>query len=79
LTEEKDTLQKRSSAVSIGAKLKGLRIEKGVSQVEMSKILGMARSTWRMYESGQRIPNDEVKLKIARYFDKTVDELFFNF
>lgn len=29
-----------------------------------------------MYENGQRIPRDEVKLRIARFFNTSIEELF---
>ena len=30
-----------------------------------------------MYENGERIPRDETKIKIAAYYGKTVEEIFF--
>ena len=30
-----------------------------------------------MYERGERIPRDQVKKRIAHYFGKTVEEIFF--
>ena len=39
--------------------------------------LGLSLSTLTMYEIGARIPRDENKEKIARYYGKTVDEIFF--
>ena len=30
-----------------------------------------------VYERGERIPRDEVKIQIAKYFGKTVQEVFF--
>ena len=40
--------------------------------------LGISYSALRMYITGQRIPKDEIKIKMAVYFNKTVDEIFFN-
>lgn len=34
-------------------------------------------SALAMYENGARIPRDENKEKITRYYGKTVDEIFF--
>lgn len=58
-------------------KLKQLRIEKGLTQGELAKILGIQPSSICMYEGGERIPRDEIKIKIAKYFNKTIDEIFF--
>jgi len=30
-----------------------------------------------LYESGERIPKDEIKVKIARFFGVTVDSIFY--
>lgn len=40
--------------------------------------LDISLSALNMYIRGERIPRDEIKLKIAKYFGKTVDEIFFN-
>ncbi|QHF59202.1 hypothetical protein Bateq7PJ16_3396 [Bacillus subtilis] len=31
-----------------------------------------------MYETGQRIPRDEIKIKLADYYQKTVQQIFFD-
>nr|DAZ75624.1 MAG TPA: repressor protein C2 [Caudoviricetes sp.] len=31
-----------------------------------------------MYENGERIPRDGIKLKIAEYYQKSVQEIFFD-
>ena len=30
-----------------------------------------------MYEQGERIPRDDIKIKIASYYNRTVDFIFF--
>lgn len=40
--------------------------------------LGISQSALNMYESGERIPRDEVKERIAEYYGMTVGFLFFN-
>ena len=53
-------------------KLRGLRSRKTVADS-----LGISVSALAMYECGKRIPKDEMKIKIADYFGKTVEEIFF--
>ena len=53
-----------------------LRGEK--KQEEVAKSLGIATSTLGMYETERRIPRDSIKVKIANYYKKTVQEIFFN-
>ena len=31
-----------------------------------------------MYETGKRIPRDEIKIKLADYYQKTVQQIFFD-
>lgn len=82
MSKEKENAQqeetaKRKEAVRIGGKLKSLRESEALSQEAMGTLIGITGAAWRMYELGLRIPNDEVKKRIAVRSGKTVDELFF--
>lgn len=46
---------------------------------EVAKELEISVSAIQMYENGERIPKDEIKLKIAKYYGKSVQEIFFEF
>lgn len=61
--------------MSYGKILKELRGEK--SQETISAEIGITKSSWAMYEREERVPRDEVKIKIANHFNKTVQEIFF--
>lgn len=56
-------------------KLRALRGDK--TQAYIASQLGISPSSWAMYENGDRIPRDEVKIQIAAYFNTTVQEIFF--
>ncbi|KWZ78279.1 MAG: helix-turn-helix transcriptional regulator [Negativicoccus succinicivorans] len=60
---------------SVGEKLVNLRAEK--TQREVAEAVGISISALAMYESGQRIPRDEVKVRLARYFGASIEEIFF--
>ena len=62
-------------AKTIGQRLISLRGNK--THEEVAKAIGVSLSAIGMYERGERIPRDEVKLAIARYFDTTVQAIFF--
>lgn len=47
------------------------------TQKEVAEAVGIAQSTYAMYESGQRIPSDNVKIRLAKYFKRTVQTIFF--
>lgn len=51
-----------------GQKLTELRKQKNLTQAELAKILGVARTTYSSYEQGRRKPDDEIQKKIADYF-----------
>lgn len=47
------------------------------TQEEIASALGITKSSWAMYERDERVPRDEVKIRIANFFGKTVQELFY--
>ncbi|UZN53073.1 helix-turn-helix transcriptional regulator [Bacillus paralicheniformis] len=59
----------------IGAKLMKLRGDKTRSLVASE--LEISESALAMYESGHRTPRDEIKVRIANYYKRTVQEIFF--
>jgi putative transcriptional regulator len=59
----------------IGLKLQELRGEK--PRKEVAEDLGIGLSTLRMYENGERNPRDEIKFKIAQYYNVSVADIFF--
>lgn len=71
----KSEIEKGGDFMTIGEKLKKLRGNK--RQIEIAKELGILPSAYSNYENDYRIPNDETKKKIADYYKKTVDEIFF--
>ena len=62
-------------ARAIGQRLIALRGER--TQEEVAKAIGSSLSAVGMYERGERIPRDEVKLAIAKYYDTTVQAIFY--
>ncbi|WXB90389.1 helix-turn-helix transcriptional regulator [Metabacillus sp. FJAT-53654] len=45
---------------------------------KVAKAIGISVSALQMYENGQRIPRDEIKVRIAEFYKKTVQDIFFN-
>ena len=55
-----------------------LRIARGETpRQQVAEAVGITVSAISMYENGDRIPRDEVKVKLARYYKRSVQELFF--
>lgn len=55
--------------------LKELRLSKGITQVELARLLGISRSAVGMYEGGSREPDFETLELIADYFNVDTDYL----
>lgn len=56
-------------------RLKELRVAKGLSQRELSKILGVAPNTLSQWERRLRSPDPETLKSLANYFAVTIDYL----
>jgi putative transcriptional regulator len=59
----------------IAQKLMDLRGNK--SREDVANEIEISLSALQMYENGQRIPRDEIKVKLANYYGVTVQYLFF--
>lgn len=56
-------------------KLKELRENKGVSQYKFADDLALSQSTIGNWEAGKREPNFDTLVKIAQYFNVSIDYL----
>ncbi len=52
------------------------RAIKDITQQDLAQTVGVSRQTINSIESGRYIPSTVLALKIARYFGKSVDEIF---
>jgi len=59
----------------IAARLVRLRGDR--TQASVATGIGVSRSALAMYESGKRIPKDEIKAAIAKYYKRSVQFIFF--
>ena len=55
--------------------LRQIRIEKGLSQIEVANYLDIGQTTYSGYETGYRRPTPEMLCKLANLYNVTVDEL----
>lgn len=60
----------------IAEKLIAMRGKK--TQAEVAKSIGISKSSLAMYETGQRVPRDEIKLALANYYGATIQDIFFS-
>ncbi len=66
-------LERKISMLS--KRLSSLRKSKKLTQAEQAKVLGIARTTYAMYEQGNREPDYDTLTKIANYFGVSTDYL----
>lgn len=60
---------------AFGKKLKDLRMENGLTQRELGEKLGYCNQTVSFWESGQREPDLDALVAVAKFFDVSVDYL----
>lgn len=60
---------------SIAEKLREARGDK--TRKEVSKAVGISLNALMMYENGKRVPRDDVKIRLANFYNKGIEELFF--
>lgn len=60
----------------INEKMKEARINKGLSQGELAKLINVSRQTINMIENGEYNPTLMLCIKICKVLDKTLDQLF---
>ena len=61
--------------LELGRRLRCLRGNR--SQAEVANAIGISDSTLGMYETGERVPRDHIKIKLAQYFGVDVGDLFY--
>lgn len=58
-------------------RLKEYRARVGINQSEMGRLVGVSRQTISQIERGDYSPSVVLALKIARYFDVPVEDIFY--
>lgn len=56
--------------------LKVLRAVKNISQEDLAKQIEVSRQTINAMEKGKYVPSTVLALKLARFFERTVEDIF---
>ena len=56
--------------------LKVQRAIKDVTQAQLAEIIGVSRQTINALEKGNYVPSTLLALKLARYFETSVEDIF---
>ena len=57
-------------------RLEELRKQRGIKQEDLAKALEVSRQTIGSLENGRYNPSIQLAFKIARYFNKSIEEIF---
>lgn len=60
----------------IADNLKRFREEKGLSQTDLSKVIGKAKTTISTWERGESLPDAAMLYNLAVYYDKLIDVMY---
>lgn len=58
-----------------GERLKELRAERRIGQIELSRAIGVSSGIISLWETGQREPKMSNLILLAQYFDVSIDYL----
>ncbi|MDO4344446.1 MAG: helix-turn-helix domain-containing protein [Eubacteriales bacterium] len=76
---QKDTLYAKGGKLmnpkEIGAFLKQLRNEKGITQEQLAEILGVSGRTVSRWETGTNLPDLSILVQISEYYDVEIKEI----
>ncbi len=56
-------------------RIKELRLEKGIGQVELAKEIGVSKGVISLWENGLREPTMNSLILLSKYFSVTIDYL----
>ena len=73
----KISLHKGDIGLKVINHIKEIRIQKGITQIKMAQDLQITRQTITAIENNKYNPSLELALKLIKYFDVPIEELFY--
>ena len=73
-------VQKEERRTSMNNKVMAEKLRKlrgNRSRQEVAEACGISVSALAMYEAGERVPRDEIKIKLAKFYNRSVSYIFF--
>jgi transcriptional regulator with XRE-family HTH domain len=59
--------------MDLGIRLKQLRIERGLNQIDIANMLGVERSTYGKYETGDSSPDYDKLIQLSNFYQVSID------
>lgn len=72
-------LTTKEKAMIIGKRLSELRESKNLKIKDVAAELGMTPAAISNYENGLRVPRDEAKISLAKYYKVDLESIFYTF
>ena len=72
---DSENIDMKNPSNSFGKRLKELRLEKGLGQVELANKINVSKSIISLWENGLREPTLSYLKLLARFFETTIDDL----
>ena len=76
MTSQKGSFPFQKGDEAVKNRLEELRKARGIKQEELAEALAVSRQTIGSLENGRYNPSILLAFKIARYFDKSIEEIF---
>ena len=76
MTSRKGSFPFQKGGEAVKNRLEELRKARGIKQEELAEALSVSRQTIGSLENGRYNPSILLAFKIARYFDKSIEEIF---
>ena len=58
------------------ANLRAARLARGLTQYEQARLLNIQQQNISRWESGRAVPRDDMKIRLAAFYDTSVSDLF---
>ena len=53
------------------------KMRNGRSRKDVAEACGISVSALAMYEAGKRVPKDSIKIRLAKFYNVSIENLFF--
>ena len=72
----KDIGARRGTPMKLSATLKRFRVQRGLTQQELARLVGLSRQSLNRIENGRTVPSTVVALQLSRAVGCRVEDLF---
>lgn len=60
---------------NVGLNLQNARMNKNLTSSQAAELVGVAKSTWSLYERNKRVPSLQTLVRISKVLNVSIDEI----